>query len=86
MIVNKPPVFSSLRDLSFLRGPWSYDYYLTPNNDTFTVATTDSILGNFVYAGDGEDTINGSAGHDEIHGGNHNDRLFGNGSNDLLYG
>jgi Ca2+-binding RTX toxin-like protein len=85
MIVYKPPVSSSAaRDL--LRGPWSYDYTLSPNDDTFTVTTTNSLLGNFVYAGDGKDTINGSAGYDEIHGGNQDDKLYGNGWNDLLYG
>jgi Ca2+-binding RTX toxin-like protein len=70
----------------YTRLPYSYDYNLTANDDTFTVPNNPSRFGNFVYAGDGEDTIYGSEGWDTVYGGNQNDHLYGNGSNDLLYG
>ena len=39
-----------------------------------------------VYAGSGDDDVEGGAGHDLIYGGSGNDWIFGGGGNDVAYG
>jgi Ca2+-binding RTX toxin-like protein len=75
---------SALWQLSKL--PRVSNHYLTPNDDTYTVPTTNALLGNYVYAGEGNDRIIGSDVHDSIFGGGNDDKLFGNGANDELHG
>ena len=53
-------------------------------NDLVAIGST--IAGAYVDAGDGDDTVNGSAGDDVLIGGAGKDRLFGNDGNDTLLG
>jgi Ca2+-binding RTX toxin-like protein len=85
MIVSKQ-IYLSLAQWQLSIVPRVSNHYLGPNDDTYTVLPTNALLGNYVYAGDGADTIYGSAVHDSIFGGDKNDTLYGNGAADELHG